>query len=297
MVESVEAWGLPVALDLFFAGLGAGSFCFAVLASRKKGDAFETSARGAAIFTPLSLGFGLAMLILDLMYKTRFWFTLVVFNVDSPMSFGVWLLTIFALISVVHALFFVPEPLWAKIPLIGRWTLPRQAAYRRSLGLLGIPFALAVSVYTGVLLSVSSLPLWRNIALPGLFCFSALATGFAAAGLIALRIARTDMMEQPILWLRRGYQILLPVYLLFTLLFALFAYSYAPWNDVRHLIAGRMGVVWWAGVLGLGILLPLVLVVGRGQMNRIKISVALYALLLGGFLLRMVLIFAGQASV
>ena len=30
-------WGMPVVLDLFFAGLAAGAFCFAVLASRRDG--------------------------------------------------------------------------------------------------------------------------------------------------------------------------------------------------------------------------------------------------------------------
>ena len=293
----VETWGLPVALDLFFAGLGAGSFCLSVLASRKKGYGFEVCSRSAALLAPLSVAFGLAMLILDLMYKTRFWFTLRVLNVDSPMSLGVWLLTLFALIAVVYALFWLPDELRAKVPVIGKLSARREAVYRRGLGLLGVPFALAVSVYTGALLSVSSLPLWRNLALPGLFCFSAMATGFAGGGLIALGLAPTESMKQPILWLRSGYRVLLPSYLLFVLLFTLLAYFYAPRDDVRHLIAGGMGVLWWVGVLGVGILLPLALVIGRGDMNRMRLSVALCALLAGGFLLRLLLIYAGQASI
>ncbi len=252
----VETWGLPVALDLFFAGLGAGSFCLAVLASRKKGQGFEVCSRSAAFLAPLSVAFGLAMLILDLMYKTRFWFTLRVFNADSPMSFGVWLLSLFGAISIVHALFWLPEPQKARLPMIGGWSVWRKKSYRSALGVAGMPVALAVSVYTGVLLSASALPLWRNVALPGLFCFSAMTTGFAAGGVIALRAAPAEAMEQPMLWLRSGYRILLPVHLLFTLLFLLFSFFSPSRGDLLHLVTGGNGVVWWAGVLGLGMLVP-----------------------------------------
>jgi len=293
----VETWGLPVALDLYFAGLGAGSFCFAVLASRKRGQGFEMCSRGAAFLAPLSVAFGLAMLIVDLMYKTRFWFTLRVFNVGSPMSFGVWLLSLFAAISIVYALFWLPEPLRARLPVIGGWNVWQKKRYRSALGLAGMPIALAVSVYTGVLLSVSALPLWRNMALPGLFCFSAMATGFAGGGVIALLTAPRNAMEQPILWLRSGYRILLPVYLLFALLFLLFSFLYVSRDDLLHLVTGGNGVIWWAGALGLGILFPMALILRRGAMNRRRLSVALYALLVGGFLLRLVLIFAGQVQV
>jgi len=293
----VETWGLPVALDLYFAGLGAGSFCFAVLASRRMGQGFEACSRSAALLAPLSVAFGLAMLILDLMYKTRFWFTLRVFNVDSPMSFGVWLLSLFAAISIVYAFFWLPEPLRARLSVIGEWSVWRKDSYRRALGLAGMPVALAVSVYTGVLLSVSALPLWRNLALPGLFCFSAMATGFAGGGVIALRAAPGDAMEQPILWLRSAYRVLLPVYLFFAMLFLLFSFLYVPREYLLHLVTGGNGVIWWAGGLGLGMLVPMALVLRRGPINQIRFSVALYALLAGGFLLRLVLIFAGQAHV
>jgi formate-dependent nitrite reductase membrane component NrfD len=235
------------------------------------------------------------MLILDLMYKTRFWFTMRVFNVSSPMSLGVWLLSLFAAISLVHALFWLPETLRARLSVVGGWSGWRKTGYRYGLGLVGMVVAIVVSVYTGVLLSVSALPLWRNMALPGLFCFSAMATGFAGAGVIALRAAPPEAMEQPILWLRSGYRIVLPVYLLFALLYLLCSFLYVSRDDLAHLVTGGNGVIWWAGALGLGILLPLVLVLGRGSMNRVRLSVTLSALLVGGFLLRLVLVAAGQA--
>lgn len=217
------------------------------------------------------------------------------FQCHSPMSLGVWLLSLFAAISLVHALFWLPETLRARLPLVGGWSGWWKTGYRYGLGLVGMVVAIVVSVYTGVLLSVSALPLWRNMALPGLFCFSAMATGFAGAGVIALRAAPPEAMEQPILWLRSGYRIVLPVYLLFALLYLLCSFLYVSRDDLAHLVTGGNGVIWWAGALGVGIMLPLVLVLGRGSMNRMRLSVTLYALLVGGFLLRLVLVAAGQA--
>lgn len=70
--------------------------------------------------------------------------------------------------------------------MIGRWPLWSQQKVRDILGLAGIPVALLVSIYTGVLLSATSIPLWRSLALPALFCFSSMTTGFAAGLLLAL---------------------------------------------------------------------------------------------------------------
>jgi polysulfide reductase chain C len=293
MVE--HAWGFPVALDLFFAGLSAGSFCFSVLAARRKGTGFQAFAGYGAYLAPIALALGMTMLIADLLNKPRFWFTLTVFNVDSPMSFGVWLLTFFAVISVLYAFLWVPNDVRRRVPIVGRLAGEGKNC-RRFLGFVGIPFALAVSAYTGVLLSAASHPLWRNPTLPALFCLSALATGFAGAAVVGRWFASAETAEEAADWLMSAYRILLPFYLLCALGFLALSFFGGHREAAFVLLTGTYGVIWWCGAFGLGILLPLVLVAPGRPVNSPRLSAILYSLLAGGLLLRLILVIAGQVE-
>jgi polysulfide reductase chain C len=293
MVE--HAWGFPVALDLFFAGLAAGAFCFSVVAGRRKGREFEAHARAGAYLAPIALVLGLSMLVIDLMNKPRFWLTLTVLNTDSPMSLGVWLLTVFALITVLYALCWLPDAVRNRVPIIRTLTSPGNV-YRGFVGLVGIPFALAVSVYTGVLLAAASHPLWRNPALPLLFCFSAMATGFSGGALVARRLDRKEKSEKTDRWLTSMYRIVLPLYLLVALIFIALPFGGGRPGVGLVLFTGLYGVLWWCGAFGIGIVLPLVLVVRKSPMKPVGMSTVLYSLLAGGLLMRLILVYAGQVE-
>lgn len=290
-----HTWGFPVALDLFFAGLAAGAFCFSVLAARHKGKEFEVCGRAGAFLAPIGLVLGLSMLIVDLMNKPRFWLTLTVLNTDSPMSLGVWLLTIFALITVLYAICWLPEDIRKRVPVI-RTIVTEGNSYRSFVGLVGIPFALAVSVYTGVLLSAASYPLWRNPALPVLFCFSAIATGFAGGAVIARWFVRGEKSERVANWLMSAYRILLPLYLLVALFFVVLSFLNGRYEAGLVLFTGIYGVIWWCGVFGLGIIVPLVFVVKTKLISASGFSIVLYSLLVGGLLMRLILVYAGQVE-
>ncbi len=291
-------WGLPVVLDLFFAGLAAGAFCFAVLMSRRDGKGFLACARAGALLAPVSVSFGLCMLVLDLRYKTRFWFTMTVFNAHSPMSLGVWLMTLFSTIAALYAIFWIPAGVRERIPVIGKWPLWSRQGIRDLLGRVGFPVAILVSIYTGVLLSSTSIPVWRNLALPALFCFSSMATGFAAGLLLALLFSpgqRQEIMAGPFRWLQGAYRVLLPTYFLAILVYVLlFLTQGMRWQEVLLLITGWNGLIWWLGVVGVGIVLPLFLVFTRAKESLSRVFVVLGSLLVGGVLLRLVLVFSGQ---
>jgi polysulfide reductase chain C len=294
-------WGMPVVLYLFFAGVAAGAFCFAALTGGRHGEGFLACSRAAALLAPPALAFGLAMLILDLKYKTRFWFTMTAFNVVSPMSLGVWLLILFSVIATLYALFWIPAGVRERIPVIGRWPLWSQQEVRDALGWVGIPVALLVAIYTGVLLSTTSIPLWRNPALPVLFCFSAMDTGFAGGVLLALLFSpgkRREIVAGPFQWLEGSYRILLPAYFLAILLFfLLFFVPVMRPEVVIPLITGQSGLVWWLGVIGVGMLLPLFLGFRKAKITLSMAFIILGAPLAGGFLLRLILVFTGQEYV
>jgi polysulfide reductase chain C len=271
------------------------------LMGKRHGEGFRVCSQASALLAPVSVVFGLCMLILDLRYKTRFWFTMTVFNSHSPMSQGVWLLTIFSNIAALYAIFWIPAGYRARIPVIGKWPLWSQSKVRDLLGFAGFPFAVLVSIYTGVLLSATSIPMWRNLALPALFCFSSMVTGFAGGLLLALLFSpgqRKEIMAGPFRWLWESYRLLLPIYFLLIVVYVLlFLTQGMRWEAVLPLITGWNGLIWWLGVVGVGVALPLVLVFRKAKAGLSQVFVVLGSLLAGGFLLRLVLVFSGQEHI
>jgi polysulfide reductase chain C len=295
-----NTWGILVVVYLFLAGLGAGSFCLGTIASQKKGEGWEACSRMAFLLAPIAIAVGLLVLILDLGYKTRFWRTLTVLNITSPMSVGVWLLSTFFVISLFAAMSWLPESGRRRILWIGKLPFWDGAKWKKGLGIIGIPFALGVTVYTGVLLSATVIPLWRSVSLPLLFFISALSLGIeggAILGMASLKKTSRDKMKEPLRFLRRSYRFILPVYLFAAIAF-IFILTALP--DSRRVgfnfIAGWSGLVWWVGVVGIGILVPLIIVMKRKHEPLSRAWILSGCLLIGDFLLRLVLVLAGQRA-
>jgi len=294
-------WGIPIAVYLFFAGLGAGSFCLGTIASRRKGQGWEACSQMAFMLTPFAIGIGLLILVFDLGYQTRFWMTLTVLNIKSPMSVGVWLLSAFFVVSVFSALFWLPASGRQRIPWIGSsgvWSRPK---WRNTLSAVGISLALGVSVYTAVLLSSTVIPLWRSLSLPLLFFLSALSLGIeggAILGIVSLRKTNPDAMKEPLRFLKRIYRVILPLYLFIAVIFIFsLTLSSASRTEAFHLMTGWSGLIWWVGVICIGILVPLILVMKKNREHMRHAWVFSGCLLIGDFLLRLVLILAGQGAV
>jgi formate-dependent nitrite reductase membrane component NrfD len=83
--------------------------------------------------------------------------------------------------------------------------------------------------------------------------------------------------------------------LAFALLFTVLAFLNTQRGDPCRLFTGWTGALWWAGVVGLGILLPLALMADGERTGRRRLAAAFWLVLAGGFLLRLVIVFAGQA--
>jgi formate-dependent nitrite reductase membrane component NrfD len=289
-------------LDLFFAGLGAGSFCLAAIATRKQGQGWNACSRMASFLAPVAVLAGLSMLVIDLGYKSRFWMTLTGFNLSSPMSVGTYLLSLFLVVSILFAFCQLPASLRQGIPWIGKLALWDRREWRNRLGGTGVVLALGVSVYTGVLLSASVIPLWRNLGLPFLFFLSALASGFAAAAVLAMvSLAGTNpeamagLMAGPLQFLKQGYRVILPLYVLTALVFVL-SQAAAPESRmaVLGLMTGWSGLFWWLGAIGIGMAFPLSIVFSKGVIGVRRAWYLFSSVLVGGFLLRLVLVYSGQ---
>lgn len=167
----VWTWEVPT---YFFAGGAAGAAAMLGAAAQLAGgeeklvrDARWIALIGAALSGPL--------LIADLGRPERFLNMLRVFKPQSPMSVGVWTLTAFAGASA------------------GAVLLPNKTV-RDISAIAAAATGLVMATYTGVLLGVTAIPLWKEHAdfLPVHFGASALGS---AVSLLELRGHRNDALH------------------------------------------------------------------------------------------------------
>ena len=185
-------WKWEIALYFWFGGISGGSYVIGRLAERFGGERFRKVSDLAHYISFASLLPSPPLLIYDLGDPKRFHHMLRVFKPSTPMSLGSWILSAYSLPCTGET--------------IRHLTLNRMTAARRKRfeagainktvtavhDVAGIPLALGLAGYTGVLLSCASTPLWcKNTWIGPLFSSSAVATA-ASAITLALDLTGTD---------------------------------------------------------------------------------------------------------
>ncbi len=309
-------WGLPVVFYLFLAGVGAGALTVSSSVLLRGGGGPRgvhlEIARYGAFLAPIPVIVGCWLLVFELgSFQAGDWFKWInlykVINL-SPMSIGTWLLTFFIAVSVVYAYTFIPNA-----PGLGDRRLP----LRRWLAWMNVPLGIGVAVYTGVLLgAMPSRPFWNSPILALLFLLSALSTGVATILLARALLHRSNpgsdaerRFQESGYLLTASDVMLIGFELMVVFLFVMFAYLTV--GDVRHavsviLLGGELTTLFWLGFVVVGLAVPalieLVFVVPRLLYHKaytapraIEIIVPV-AVLLGGFMLRYVVVVAGQIT-
>jgi formate-dependent nitrite reductase membrane component NrfD len=157
-------------------------------------------------------------------------------------------------------------------------------------GILGAFFGFFLAGYTGVLVTTTSAPAWHNARFMGaLFLASAASTSYALLMLLLMRRGRGHE-DVTIVKLARAdrWAILLELGIIAVMLVLL-------GRVARPFAAGGFGVVFWLGVVVLGLLVPLVLhrrAHGGDGVRRAKLAAGF--VLAGGLLLRFVMVMSPQ---
>lgn len=170
-------WYIPI---YFWLGGISGGAWLAATAEDLAGGRDRVVIRAARYLALGSLLGGTALLIADLGRPDRFLNMLRIFRRRSTMSLGSWGLTLYGGLTGVAALLQAAEDgLLGKRPVLARMS---RGAAGRALHLIGLPPALFVGGYTGVLLGSTNTPSWarRSRLLGPLFLSSAVSSGMAA---------------------------------------------------------------------------------------------------------------------
>lgn len=332
-MEHELTWHFPVITYLYLAGLGAGavaigSYSFLGCEGDNEGARYHyfRMARYGALVGPFPIIIGVSLLIFELGRPFRALNLFKVINL-SPMNIGSWFLGLFIITSIIYGLSFLPsfKPQYAKLS-------KRLYPLQNVLAYINIPLGIGVAVYTGILLGgVPSRPLWNSPILALLFLVSALSTGIAAI-ILARTIFHAKSPEAlPDRRLRphgrrktkrpgrryheAGYLlastdlVLIGIELLVIFLFIMFAHLTV--GNLRYAMAvilpgGEMAWTFWLWVVLIGLVIPALLelytVIPRLLYNvafvahrPLEIIVSI-AVLIGGFMLRYVIVVSGQIT-
>ncbi|MEG0071895.1 MAG: NrfD/PsrC family molybdoenzyme membrane anchor subunit [Raoultibacter sp.] len=234
-------WGASIAWYLFLAGLGGGAFVTSAFLGWRHPEAVNMRKIGHLV-APIAIIIGLVLLMFDaeagLHNPLRF--ALLLHNPHSVMTWGVVFLAIFAIVSIVVV---VLDRMKKAVPV---W-----------LDIVGVVFGLCVAIYTGVLLGVAkTFPLWNNALLPILFLVSAISAGAAIVLLISVFRHAEEFNKVGVL---KKFHFCLPIIELVLLTSLMFITSYvnsAGFASVMSLIAGSWSLLFWIGLVLIGLVVP-----------------------------------------
>ncbi|HEX9076130.1 MAG TPA: NrfD/PsrC family molybdoenzyme membrane anchor subunit [Anaerolineae bacterium] len=237
------------------------------------------------------------LLIADLGRPERFWHLffyvnggIPYINLQSPLSVGSWALLVFGAFAFLSFLDNLVQDGYFKFaPLANVYNRRPRKLY----ALLGSLAGFFIAGYTGVLLNTTARPLWvaTDPLLSLLFVVSA---GSAGAAIIALVMAaRRRISVQAFENVEAFDRISLVIELLLIILMVVIAGQFAA-----PLFIGPYALLFWGGTVVLGILVPLALgwYTSRRSMSGAGLAMlSAFLVLLGGALLRIALVTAGQA--
>jgi formate-dependent nitrite reductase membrane component NrfD len=237
-------WGTIIAAYLFLAGLSAGAFLTSSFVSRKYPNAVTVRFTGR-IISPILMGIGLLLLIVDAEagLKNPLRFIYLFTNFNSVMTIGTYFISFFMMAAAYVALM---EILKKKVNKIVEY--------------IGIVFAVATAMYTGFLIGViTTVPLWNTAILPILFVVSALSTGIAGTMLVSSFFSKKEVHQ--VLSIKKIHLSLLAVevFLIFTMFLITSTSNEAAAESVASLVSGEFMLLFWIGLMAIGLLLPILL--------------------------------------
>lgn len=307
-------WDHSIAIYLFLLGVSAGGSMLSVLLKRSglAGERPDENniLRVNALLAPISITIGLLLLIFHLTKPWTFWYLMFNYSSTSIMSVGVmlfqlymaslilWLVIIFK--SVVLGLLkrFLPK----LVGLVDK-IIRIAAKFTNVIELVVLLTSIALGAYTGFLLSaLVSYPMLNNPVLPILFLASGTSSGIAALILFTLLCTKENTHSKSLAFLHKFETpvVLIEAFLLFAFFFGLYLGGGQKTVAFKTaLLGGFWSNVFWIGVVGIGIVLPLLLnAVAKDALKHNKVFMMLVAILglIGVFSLRYFVLYAGQMT-
>lgn len=295
LIERVNLfhWDWIVALEMFVAGVGAGAYMVAALLEWL-GRGRSPLARAAHILAFPLVALAALLLIVDLARPERFWHMIIqsktmllILKPWSPISLGSTLLFLFGGIAFIS---FLDALIGNGLFRIGPWSHDRTlhgSTFGKVWTIVGLAFAFGMASYSGILLTVTSIPGWAGSTMIGPVYFATAAvSGVAALVLIQTLRGQTDAdlraLERTSAWLIGWWLVLIVVFVV------------TLGEGLRFILAGP-GLASMIGAVLLGGIIPLALRFAPGPRSSTLMPLSAAMILIGGGLLRFAIVQGPQS--
>ena len=270
MEGTTKIWDFRIVSYLFLAGMGAGAYGSVVFIGLWTGIP-ESLRLTAAVLGFILVMAGILFLVADLGHPMRF---IKVFrNPSSVITYGSLILSLFLLAAFIDVI------------------SPALRSFTGEIAIILI--SLGVAGYTGFLLGVvNARPFWNTPILPIVFLVSAISTGLSGLTLVWLMISGANgLLFAEQIKDSKEMILVLELILIITYLFVMKSGVMEATRSVKLIISGALKNTFWFGVVGLGLVLPtLIMLLLTGFWSVVLSSILVIS---GGYSLRHVILRAG----
>lgn len=292
---SLEIWHWPISVYLFLGGLAAGLLFFTgVVTILGKDKEYPTTVKYASMVPPVALSLGLLALVYDLTHPLYTWQLYTTIRLESPMSWGAWVLLVTTPLSFLWVFSYFSElfPKWNfRFDFLKKFQKFLKKN-RKNMAYALVPLSIILGVYTGILLSAfNARPLWNNAILGPLFLTSGLSTGAATIILLAKSSKERHLFSKIDLGL-----IIIELGLIVHMIMGMYAGSEVQLDAMNLLIGGEFTLMFFGFVVILGLIVPGILEALEIKGYKIPAAIPAILVLIGGLIFRFVMVEAGQLT-
>jgi len=291
----LHIWHWQIPLYLFLGGLAAGILFFAAFFTiRGKEDKYPAAIRIAPHIVPWVLVLGLLALLLDLKHQLYFWRLYTTIRLQSPMSWGAWILMLVTPISFIWSAIHIKEifPKWD-----WKFKILKDLEAFLAKQKVAIAWVMAISsiilgVYTGILFSAfNARPLWNTSILGPLFLASGLSAGAAVIMLFSQKNKERNMFSKIDIGI-----ISVELFLIIHMFMGFLASTQVQIDAAELFLGGPWTAPFWIFVVILGMIVPVILEVLELKKFKIPVVIPAALVLFGSLMLRFIIAYAGQES-
>lgn len=291
----LHIWHWQIPLYLFLGGLAAGILFFAGLYTiMGKEKLYETAVKKAPLIVPFLLMIGLLALLADLKHKAYFWRLYTTIRIESPMSWGAWVLMIVTPLSFIWAAIHVREvfPRWDWKFDILRNLETFFKRYKLQIAWVMMLSSVILGVYTGILFSAfNARPLWNTSILGPLFLTSGMSAGAAVIMLMSKNHAERILFSKIDIGI-----IAVEMFLIVHMFMGFLASTQVQIDAAGLFLGGPYTASFWIFVVILGMIVPVILEVLELRNYKVPVIIPATLVLFGSLMLRFLIAFAGQES-
>lgn len=286
-INHQEAFGLFIAVYFYLTGLSAGSFILSTLSYGFGMTQFKSIGRVGVVLATVLLIIAPVFLLLHIGAPYRAWHLFAYLNLNSPITWGSFLLLLYPLNCIIYGYFMFKENL----------KLTRIFAF------IGIPLAISVHGYTGFILAFGKArALWNTAVMPILFLASAIVSGIALMILVCVIRDRFFSKEKKIdrdLIFKMGrllaWMIVFDLFLVLSDVLVL-SISHSEAQAAAHMLfGGTYGFMFLVVENLLGKIVPFILLTVPRFRTTFTAIIAAVLVVVGIFFMRYVVVLGGES--